>query len=81
MWLTSIGWRGATSKNLTEQGVKVLFRLFDEGKTRHAAMRLMNITFGAADYRYNQWKKLRDKTRGNIIAAPQGTNTAGAAVH
>lgn len=43
---------------LTPRGVEICYRLFDAGKTRNAVCTLMEISFGAANHRYNAWLKL-----------------------
>lgn len=43
---------------LTPQGVEVCYRLFDEGKSRYAVKELMAISFGAANHRFEAWKKI-----------------------
>jgi hypothetical protein len=55
--------RNKNGVNLTRRGVYVIFRLFDQGKTRHAAKELMGISFNAANYRYEQWLKEGGKDR------------------
>jgi len=42
---------------LTERGVEVCFRLFDEGKTPYAVSNAMRIAFGSAMNRFNGWTK------------------------
>lgn len=43
--------------HLTPRGVEVCYRLFDEGKTRYHVSRAMEISFQAAKYRLDCWKK------------------------
>jgi hypothetical protein len=43
---------------LTERGIEICFRLFDAGKTRYAVQTEMDISFAAADNRWNQWRHL-----------------------
>jgi len=43
---------------LTAQGTEVCYRLFDAGKSRYAVATMMDISFGAANHRYEAWKKL-----------------------
>ena len=43
---------------LTPRGVEICYRLFDAGKSRYAVATTMNISFGAANHRYEVWKKL-----------------------
>jgi DNA-binding NarL/FixJ family response regulator len=42
---------------LTERGIEICYRLFDAGKTRYAVADLMDISFGAANHRYEAWEK------------------------
>lgn len=42
---------------LTDRGVEICYRLFDAGKSRYAVASLMDISFGAANHRYEAWKK------------------------
>ena len=42
----------------TPRGVEVCYRLFDVGKSRYAVATAMDISFGAANHRYQAWKKL-----------------------
>lgn len=42
----------------TPRGVEVCYRLFDAGKSRYAVATAMDISFGAANHRYEAWKKL-----------------------
>jgi hypothetical protein len=42
---------------LTERGVRVCYHLFAQNKTRYAVSQAMSISFGAATYRYNAWRK------------------------
>lgn len=44
---------------LSERGVEVCYRLFDEGKTRYAVAKAMSISFGAATHRQQAWRKAR----------------------
>ena len=41
----------------TERGVEICYRLFDEGKTRYAVSKAMNISFGAASHRHTAWRR------------------------
>ena len=41
---------------LTPRGVAVCYRLFEEGWTRYAVAKAMNISFGAASHRLSAWK-------------------------
>jgi DNA-binding NarL/FixJ family response regulator len=43
---------------LTHRGMEICYRLFDAGKTRYAVATAMDISFGAANHRYEAWKKL-----------------------
>ena len=43
---------------LSDRGVEVCYRLFDNGLTRYAVKEAMNISFGAATYRFEAWQKL-----------------------
>ncbi len=43
---------------LTPRGVEICYRLFDAGKCRYAVKELMDISFGAANHRYEAWQKL-----------------------
>lgn len=43
---------------LTDRGVEICYRLFDAGKSRYAVSSLLDISFGAANHRYEAWKKL-----------------------
>ena len=47
----------------TPRGVEVCYRLFDAGKSRYAVATAMDISFGAANHRYETWKKLGGVTR------------------
>lgn len=49
---------------LTERGVEVCYRLFDEGKTRYAVAKAMDISFGAATHRQHAWRKARGLDQG-----------------
>lgn len=42
---------------LTERGIEICYRLFDEGKSRYAVASLMDISFGAATHRFHAWEK------------------------
>lgn len=42
-------------KKLSDRGIEVCYRLFDAGKTRYAVAELMDISFSAANYRYDIW--------------------------
>jgi hypothetical protein len=53
---------------LTERGVAVCYHLFDQDKTRYAVSHAMDISFGAATYRYNAWQKAGGKKRQKIVA-------------
>jgi hypothetical protein len=50
-------------RNLTERGVEVCYRLFDEGKSRYAVSQALDISFGAATHRHRAWQKLGGKDR------------------
>jgi hypothetical protein len=43
---------------LTERGVEICHRLFDQGKTPYAVGNAMRIAFGSAMNRYQGWKSL-----------------------
>ncbi|MGB6534686.1 MAG: hypothetical protein WBF58_01845 [Xanthobacteraceae bacterium] len=49
--------------NLSRRGIEVCYRLFDEGKTRYAVKRLLDISYGAATHRFHAWEKLGGKNR------------------
>lgn len=40
----------------TPRGVEVCYRLFDAGKSRYAVGAEMDISFGAANHRFEAWK-------------------------
>jgi len=42
---------------VTAQGTEVCYRPFDAGKSRHAVATVMDMSFGAANHRYEAWKK------------------------
>lgn len=42
---------------LTPRGVEICYRLFEQGATRYAVARAMNISFGAASHRQTAWKR------------------------
>ncbi len=44
-----------TDGKLTPRGAEICYRLFDAGHTRYAVSKLMDISFSAADNRYNSW--------------------------
>lgn len=48
---------------LTPQGTEICYRLFDSGKSRYAVATMMDISFGAANHRYEAWKKLGGGSR------------------
>lgn len=41
---------------LTPRGAEICYRLFDAGNTRYAVSDLMDISFSAADHRFNAWQ-------------------------
>ncbi len=43
---------------LSERGVEVCYRLFDEGKTPYTVGLAMDIAFGSAMHRFKNWEKL-----------------------
>jgi hypothetical protein len=43
---------------LTERGIEICYRLFDQGKTPYAVGHAMNIAFGSAMNRYQGWQRL-----------------------
>jgi hypothetical protein len=45
-----------TDGKLTPRGVEICYRLFDAGNTRYAVGALMDISFSAADNRFNAWQ-------------------------
>lgn len=49
--------RNKTGRNLSERGVEVIYRLFDQGKTIYAAKEAMQISYSAAKYRHETWEK------------------------
>jgi hypothetical protein len=48
---------------LTDEGAAKVYELFDAGKTRFAVKKAMNISFGAATYRFQKWQELGGKNR------------------
>lgn len=42
---------------LTERGIEICYRLFDAGKSRYAVGAEMQISFSAANHRFEAWKK------------------------
>jgi hypothetical protein len=48
---------------LTERGVEICYRLFDDGKTRYAVSNAMDISFGAATHRFAVWQKAGGRDR------------------
>lgn len=54
--------------NLTERGVEVLYRLFDDGAGYNRASKSLGITQTAARNRKGLWEKLggRDRTRAHL---------------
>ena len=55
---------------LTPRGVEICYRLFDEGATRYAVSRAMNISFGAASHRQTAWKKAGGAARTRMRLDP-----------
>jgi hypothetical protein len=49
--------RNKADRNLTERGVEVCYRLFDQGKTIYAVKEAMGMSYGAAKYRHETWLK------------------------
>lgn len=49
--------RNKVGKNLTERGLEVCYRLFDQGKTVYGVKTAMDISYGAANYRRATWEK------------------------
>jgi len=49
--------RNKTGVNLTDRGVEVCYRLFDQGKTVYGVKTAMDISYGAANYRRTTWEK------------------------
>lgn len=45
-------------KKFTPRGVEICYRLFDAGKSRYAVATAMDISFGAANHRYEAWKRI-----------------------
>jgi hypothetical protein len=43
---------------LTEQGITVCYRLFNEGKTPYTVGNEMDIAFGSAMHRFKNWQKI-----------------------
>lgn len=50
-------------KKLSDRGIEVCYRLFDAGKTRYAVAELMDISFSAANYRYDIWTHAGGRNR------------------
>lgn len=48
---------------LTVRGVEICYRYFDQGKTRHAVAKAMDISHGAATYRQGRWRKAGGENR------------------
>ncbi len=48
---------------LSERGVEICYRLFDEGKTPYAVGHAMLIEFGSAAHRFKNWEKLGGTNR------------------
>lgn len=48
---------------LTAKGTEICYRLFDAGKSRYAVATMMDISFGAANHRYEAWKKVGGVSR------------------
>jgi hypothetical protein len=49
--------RNKAGRNLTDRGLEVCYRLFDQGKTIYAVKEAMKISYGAAKYRQDTWTK------------------------
>lgn len=49
--------RNKSGRNLTDRGLEVCYRLFDQGKTIYAVKEAMQISYGAAKYRHETWEK------------------------
>ena len=47
----------------TPRGVETCYRLFDQGLTRYAVSRAMEISFGAVTYRLGRWQEQGGKDR------------------
>jgi hypothetical protein len=48
---------------LTPRGEEICYRMFDAGKTRYAVHEAMEISFGAANYRFERWQKIGGSSR------------------
>jgi hypothetical protein len=55
--------RNKTGLNLTPRGAEVCYRFFDQAKTPYAVGNLLDISFGAAKYRFEKWLKAGGKNR------------------
>ncbi len=51
------------NRALTDAGVEMVYGMFDTGQTRFAVKKAMDISFGAADYRYKLWQKMGGRNR------------------
>jgi hypothetical protein len=51
---------------LTEEGVRIVYEMFDSGQTRFGVKKAMDISFGAADYRYKLWQGMGGPNRKGI---------------
>src|SRR5277367_1187874 len=48
---------------LTDAGAEKVYEMFDANKTRFAVKKVMDVSFGAANYRYQKWQELGGKNR------------------
>ncbi len=55
--------RNKRGVNLTERGAEIVYRLFDQGKTRNYVKDRMKIAFGSANERYAKWLALGGPNR------------------
>jgi hypothetical protein len=51
------------NRTLTDEGAELVYELFDSGKTRFAVKKTMDISFGAADYRFKLWQRMGGQNR------------------
>lgn len=55
--------RNKSGWNLTDRGIEVCYRLFDQGKSIYEVKVAMNFSYVAAKYRYDAWCKAGGKDR------------------
>lgn len=56
-----------TDGKLTDQGIEVCYRLFDKGANPNQVKTMMNISWAAANYRYNLWNSAGGINREKLL--------------